>query len=175
MRRIAHELRRFHADHTRNGKDRQIADRRIVDQCNQWSFLDGLRSGIEIDSNILYYYHYYYYHYQVYHKDCFVCAECGETLTGIVYYNSTTGKPNCQRCFDQTLHKCQACGGLIKVWFEEFGRKLSLTQTLLSSELCSVLKSCWETFSRARTSLLHPLPPKLGGRFAPWRKSPNSS
>ena len=35
MRRIAHELRRFRTDHTRNEKDRQIAEHRIADQCHQ--------------------------------------------------------------------------------------------------------------------------------------------
>ena len=52
MRRIAHELRRYRADYTRNRKDRQIDDRRIADQCRQSLFLGGSRSGIEIDSNI---------------------------------------------------------------------------------------------------------------------------
>jgi len=51
---------------------------------------------------------------EVYHKDCFKCAECSETLTGIVYYNSTSGKPNCQECYDKTLQLCQACSGKIK-------------------------------------------------------------
>ena len=77
---------------------------------------------------------------EVYHKDCFKCAECDVRLEGIVYYNPSTGKPNCQQCNDQTLHRCQACSGIIKVWLA-LVQSFSLILAFLKNTRCDDLVS----------------------------------